>query len=158
MRTFAVVLLVVSGLSSPGPAPPVVSYGKPVPGAVVRGFDDVGTYEAGHRGVDLATSPGEAVRTAAPGSVTFAGQVAGRGVVVVLHADGIRTTYEPVRPAVRAGQQVGAGTVLGTVSGTHPGCSPGGCVHWGARRGDAYLDPLTLLTELGPVRLLPWDP
>ena len=31
------------------------------------------------------------------------------------------------------------------------------CLHWGARRGDTYLDPLSLLRPLGPVRLLPWS-
>ncbi len=53
---------------------------------VARGFDppDV-VWGAGHRGVDLVGSPGQAVHSALPGTVTFAGMLAGRGVVVVDH-------------------------------------------------------------------------
>jgi murein DD-endopeptidase MepM/ murein hydrolase activator NlpD len=90
--------------------------------------------------------------------VRFAGPVAGRGVVVLQHPDGISTEYEPVRalPRVVAGAAVIRGAPLGVVVGTHHGCSPGRCLHWGARRGDRYLDPLSLLVPLGPVALLPW--
>ena len=126
------------------------------PLVVVRAFDrGVTQYAAGHRGADLAAARGSAVASAARGVVSFAGAVAGRGVVVVTHPDGIRTTYEPVRPAVVAGQRVAAGQTVGTVDGKHAGCTRS-CLHWGARRGDAYLDPLALLRPLGPVRLLPW--
>ena len=90
------------------------------------------------------------------GRVQFAGPVAGRGVVVITHADGIRTEYEPVAPTVRAGDAVDTGRVIGRILGTHDMCPPGDCLHWGARRGDIYIDPLLLLNPLGPVRLLPW--
>jgi murein DD-endopeptidase MepM/ murein hydrolase activator NlpD len=153
----------LAGAPHDPPAPPArsdspVRYVAPVqPLDVVRGFDPpAGPYAAGHRGVDLAVTPGQAVGAAALGTVTFAGAVAGRGVVVLAHADGVSTEYEPVDPAVTAGQQVHAGEVLGTVSGAHEGCVPDRCLHWGARRGGAYFDPLTLLEALGPVRLLPW--
>jgi murein DD-endopeptidase MepM/ murein hydrolase activator NlpD len=49
--------------------------------------------------------------------VHYAGLVAGRGVVTVLHQSGLTTEYEPVRASVRAGQRVTAGAVLGAVSG-----------------------------------------
>jgi murein DD-endopeptidase MepM/ murein hydrolase activator NlpD len=137
---------------------PAVPYSPPVqPVRVVRAFEPPpGPYAAGHRGVDLATVPGERVSAAAAGTVAFAGTVAGRGLVVVAHADGIRTEYEPITPLVRAGQVVARGQPVGRVAGTHGACPPGGCLHWGARRGDRYLDPLALLRPLGPVRLLPW--
>ncbi|GAB2488326.1 hypothetical protein GCM10027265_45450 [Jatrophihabitans fulvus] len=137
--------------------PSAVTYVPPVaPPTVVRPFDPpAGPYGPGHRGVDLATRRGAVVVAAAAGTVTFAGAVAGRGVVVVAHADGIRTEYEPVRPSVRAGTPVARGQPVGVVTGSHRGC-PAGCVHWGARRGEVYLDPLELLRPLGPVRLLPW--
>ena len=134
-----------------------VDYTPPVDGAlrVLRGFDlMLLPLRRGHRGVDLA-APGGRVLAAAAGTVTFAGPVAGRGVVVLEHRDGIRTEYEPVRPSVRVGAVVGRGTPLGEVAGRHPGCVPADCLHWGARRGDTYLDPLLLLRPLGPVRLLP---
>jgi len=135
-------------------------YQLPVPGAVVRPFiAPVSDYGAGHRGVDLATTGGSLVRSAGPGTVSFAGYVAGRGLVVVIHPDGVSTEYEPLQPSVRAGEAVSGGTALGVVpvSGVHGACMPGGCLHWGARRAGAYFDPLTLLRPLGPVRLLPWD-
>ncbi|MEV4659646.1 M23 family metallopeptidase [Micromonospora sp. NPDC049301] len=109
---------------------------------------------AGHRGVDLAAPAGVVVRSAGPGTVLFAGLVAGRPVVTVGHAGGLRTTHEPVRPAVRPGQAVAAGAPLGELLPGHPGCPAAACLHWGLRRGAEYLDPLALL-GLGPVRLLP---
>ncbi|MEU4469786.1 peptidoglycan DD-metalloendopeptidase family protein [Micromonospora sp. NPDC023888] len=108
----------------------------------------------GHRGVDLAAPAGAVVRSAGPGTVLFAGLVAGRPVITVGHADGLRTTHEPVQPAVRPGQPVAAGTPLGELLPGHPGCPADACLHWGLRRGPDYLDPLALL-GLGPVRLLP---
>lgn len=144
----------VTAALSPAPA----GYQAPVPGSVVRPFvAPASDYGAGHRGVDLATSHGEVVRAAGPGTVSFAGDVAGRGLVVIVHPDGVSTEYEPLRPAVSAGSAVTAGTPLGMVSGVHGACIPGGCLHWGAQRGGAYFDPLSLLRPLGPVRLLPWD-
>jgi murein DD-endopeptidase MepM/ murein hydrolase activator NlpD len=80
--------------------------------------------------------------------------------VVLQHPDGISTEYEPLRTArtLRPGQAVARGDPVGVIAGTHRGCRPGRCLHWGAKRGDTYLDPLTLMVPLGPVRLLPWDP
>jgi hypothetical protein len=78
------------------------------------------------------------------------------GLVVLVHPDGISTEYEPVHPAVRRGQRVRRGQVIGHVHGRHGACAPGSCLHWGARRGGHYIDPLALLRPLGPVRLLPW--
>ncbi|MFY1598740.1 murein hydrolase activator EnvC family protein [Micromonospora sp. WMMD737] len=110
----------------------------------------------GHRGVDLAAAPGATVRAAGAGTVLFAGLVAGRPVVTVGHADGLRTTHEPVSPAVRPGETLAARAPLGTLLAGHPGCPAPACLHWGLRRGADYLDPLALL-GLGPVRLLPLD-
>ena len=141
------------------PAPVVVGYAAPVPEPldVLRGFQaPAGPYAAGHRGVDLATRPGEPVRAAGDGVVTFAGPVAGRGVVVIAHPDGVSTEYEPLSPAVTTGEAVVRGAVVGSVTGVHGDCPPGSCLHWGARRGTEYFDPLSLLQPLGPVRLLPW--
>ncbi|MDG4808354.1 peptidoglycan DD-metalloendopeptidase family protein [Micromonospora sp. WMMD1120] len=121
----------------------------------VRRFDPPAQpWLPGHRGVDLAAPAGATVRSAGSGTVLFAGPVAGRPVVTVGHADGLRTTHEPVRPGVRAGQAVTAGTPLGELLPGHPGCPAAACLHWGLRRGEDYLDPLALL-GLGPVRLLP---
>jgi len=89
----------------------------------------------GHRGVDLAAPAGAAVRAAGAGTVRFAGMIAGVGVVSVDHADGLRTTYQPVAPTVRAGQPVAAGDPIGVLVAGHPGCPVAACLHWGLRRG-----------------------
>ncbi|MGN9907291.1 M23 family metallopeptidase [Phytohabitans sp. LJ34] len=111
---------------------------------------------AGHRGVDLAAQVGAPVRAAGAGTVHFAGSVAGRGVVSVAHPNGLRTTYEPLKPSVRTGQAVAAGDQIGKLIAGHAGCPVAACLHWGLRRGEEYLDPLALL-GLGRVRLLPLD-
>lgn len=126
---------------------------------VVAAFDPPSEpWGAGHRGVDLLGTPGQGVRAALPGRVTWAGTLAGRGVVVVDHGS-TRTTYEPVAASVAVGTTVGAGDRLGTLSAIGSHCPPRACLHWGwIERGriDAamYLDPLRLVGA-GPVRLLP---
>ncbi|WP_326703253.1 M23 family metallopeptidase [Streptomyces cyaneofuscatus] len=141
-----------------GPVWPLA--GRP---AVLRGWEPPATpYGPGHRGVDLAARPGDTVVAAATGRVSFAGRVAGRGVLVIeLAGSGVpplRTTYEPVRALVDKGAEVVAGQPVGVLE-TGPFHCAGGCLHWGLRRGDAYLDPLTLLPPAllrrGPSRLLP---
>ncbi|WP_078662586.1 M23 family metallopeptidase [Streptomyces bicolor] len=130
---------------------------------VLRGWEPPATaYGRGHRGVDLAAPAGTPVRAVAAGRVSFAGRVAGKGVVSVeLTGTGdppLRTTYEPVRAMLKKGEEVEAGEVVGTVQATGSHCA-GTCVHWGLRRDDAYLDPLSLLPpsllHRGPSRLLP---
>jgi len=121
---------------------------------VVRGFEPPPKpWLAGHRGLDLAGSPGQQVLSATPGTITYAGQLASLGVVVVSQGP-IRTTYEPVVASVRTGATVKAGQPIGRLSAAGSHCSPAVCLHWGLRRGEEYLDPLSLLTS-GPVRLLP---
>ena len=124
--------------------------------AVVHGFDPpTSQWGAGHRGVDLAGSPGQVVRAASGGTITFAGILAGKGVVVVSHG-ATRTTYEPVDASVSVGQTVGSGQPIGTLSLAFSHCFPRACLHWGLLRGETYLNPLALVGA-GPVRLLPPD-
>ncbi len=113
-------------------------------------------YGPGHRGIDLAGRTGQAVFAVAAGEVTFAGPVAGRGVVVVDHG-GLRSTYQPVTPAVTAGDRVEAGQRIGRLTSAHSHCAPSACLHLGAKRGELYVDPLSLLGNR-PVRLKPLDP
>ncbi len=107
----------------------------------------------GHRGVDLAGDPDQAVRAAGAAQVTFAGQIAGLGVIVLDHG-ALRTTYEPVHPTVDVGDTVAAGDVIGRLRTAGGHCLPATCLHWGLLRGTTYLNPL-LLVGGGPVRLLP---
>jgi len=157
------------GASPPSPPAdtpvPVVGRAWPVGlhPSVIRGWEPPATtYGRGHRGVDLAAAPGTPVRAVAPGRVSFAGRVAGRGVVSVeLNGTGdppLRTTYEPVRATAKKGAEVTAGEVIGVLEPTGSHC-PASCLHWGLRRADTYLDPLSLLPPWllgrGPSRLLP---
>ena len=114
--------------------------------------------------MDLVAPEGTGVRSPGPGVVTFAGQVARRGVVVVTHPDGLRTSLEPVAASVPVGTAVAAGSAIGAVEAAGPTTRHDAeplrarsCVHWGVRRGERYLDPLSLL-DRRPIVLLPTDP
>lgn len=122
------------------------------PPTVVRPFDPpLHRWLPGHRGVDLDARGSTQVLAAGPGTVIFAGVLFGEGVVVIEH-HGVRTTYEPVRASVHAGDAVVAGTPIGTLAAGH--CPTGACLHWGLvsghGRGVRYYDPLLLV---GRVRL-----
>ena len=137
------------------PAPAVGAWVWPLAGAhaVSRAFDPPETpYGRGHRGADLPGDVGVPVRAAGAGRISYAGLLAGRGVVVVVHGE-LRTTYEPVTAAVRVGQQVSAGQLIGHLDAGHAGCRPA-CLHWGLLRGAVYLDPVRLVSR-GPSVLLP---
>ena len=146
----------------PAPSVPAIARTWPVGShpLVLRGWEPPATvYARGHRGVDLATPAGAQVRAVAAGRVSFAGRVAGRGVVSVeLAGTDLRTTYEPVTATMKKGDEVEPGAVVGTVEVTGSHC-PTTCVHWGLLRGKTYLDPLALLPpwllNRGPSRLLP---
>jgi murein DD-endopeptidase MepM/ murein hydrolase activator NlpD len=92
------------------------------------------------------------------GVVTHSGTVAGRGTVTVLHAGGLRSTYEPVDSSVSEGAVVVGGAPIGVVapglgsSSAH--CGARVCLHLGARRGETYVDPWPLLAG-GRLALLP---
>lgn len=164
--TLCCLLLALAGGGSPPdrawPVPGAQGASRPV---VLRLFDPPATpWGAGHRGVDLHTDPGATVVAAAPGTVVFAGQVGGRGVISIELAgdDGppMRITYEPVRATVAAGEEVTAGQPVGILeSGPYHCDRP--CLHWGFKESGTrrYQDPLSLLpAELlrpGPSRLLP---
>jgi murein DD-endopeptidase MepM/ murein hydrolase activator NlpD len=158
--------------AAPGPGPippprpegaggyvePAARFGWPLAPAptVSRPFQPPSApYGPGHRGVDLIGTEGQPVLAAGDGAVVYAGPLADRGVVSIDHPNGLRTSYEPVRVTVRAGQLVRRGEPVGTLAAGHLGCRAGACLHWGLRRDGQYLDPL-LLVRRAHVRLLPW--
>jgi murein DD-endopeptidase MepM/ murein hydrolase activator NlpD len=141
-----------AGVPAPGSGYAWPLYPPPTVAAPFRAPEHA--YGPGHRGADLLGSIGQAVLAARTGVVVFAGAVGGRGVVSVEHDDGLRTTYEPLQPMVRAGTAVAAGAVLGVLQPGHRTRTPA-CLHWGVRRARLeYLDPLVLLRPTR-VRLLP---
>ena len=153
--TLAVAVATVSLIaSSPaalaGDAPPL-TYVAPVDGPVVDGWrPPASRYGAGNRGIDLSSSPGEPVRAAAEGTVVFAGRIGPSSHVVVLHPDGVRTSYSFLESVeVRRGDRVAQGDTVGVA---------GERVHFGARIGGDYLDPNVLLGDGPPrVRLVSTD-
>ena len=88
---------------------------------------------------------GQSVHAPAAGTVTFGGSLAGRGVLVVAHDGGLRSTFEPVDGSVAVGARVARGEVVGVVTSTPGHCAPAVCLHWGVRRGETYLDPLAFV-------------
>lgn len=161
MRTLALFVLAVA-LTTP-PSPPVaaskpistIAHTLPVHGKVLRDYaPPEKRWQSGHRGVDLNASPGQPIRASAPGTVHFAGPIAGMTSLSIMHVDGIRTTYQPIDTALKKGDHVTAGQVIGhlAVNAKHP--EPG--LHWGALRGKDYLNPLDLVQRrpivLKPVR------
>ncbi len=147
VRAAAVALAVVAlvALLSAVPAAVAVSWMRPVPGAVTRGFvygrDPFAPRQ--HRGADFAAAPGARVLAACGGVVVNTRGVGARAVT--LECGRWRVTHLPLASvAVRTGTHVHAGALLGTLapSADHRG------LHLGVRRaGDpfGYVDPLPFL-------------
>jgi murein DD-endopeptidase MepM/ murein hydrolase activator NlpD len=140
------------------PAGEPESYIWPVVGPVLRGFEPPDSrFTAGHRGIDIGAPLGTSVRAAAAGTVAFAGSVAGSRFVSIDHADGVRTTYSWLSVvSVGRGAAVGQGEVIGATGHGHPAVDRPH-LHFGARLGEDYLDPMILL-GVGPrVHLAPLE-
>jgi triacylglycerol esterase/lipase EstA (alpha/beta hydrolase family) len=141
MRRLAVVLATLVALVAASPAvaaaPGAVTYRPPVDAPVVDPFRPADpNWNSGNRGLEYATTPGTTVGAAAAGEVVFAGPVADGLHVVVLHDDGLRTSYSFLAlVAVRRGDRVVQGQTVGTTRDRF---------HFGVRAGEAYLDPARL--------------
>ena len=151
MRRICCVLLVVPAVlaATIAPAGAAGHYEPPVSESIVDHFRAPLTpYGPGNRGIDYATTPGEVVRAAADGEVVFAGRVGLSQHVVVLHPDGLRTSYSFLAGIdVRRGDHVAQGDVVGRA---------GEELHFGARTpDDRYLDPEVLLSSGLTVHLIP---
>lgn len=139
----------------------------PADGAQVRGFaPGQERWDSGHRGVDIAHKKGAPVVSTGAGVVTYAGYLATREIVVINHGphhlvpagEDLFTVYEPVKPLVKVGDVVRAGTPIGVLATGDIHCQTA-CLHWGAKwshgHSTGYLNPWLLLPHL-PISLLPW--
>ncbi|WP_256082058.1 M23/M56 family metallopeptidase [Massilia sp. YIM B04103] len=136
---------------------------KPIPDGRVSSFfgvprkrsaDGAGMPAAAsiHHGVDFAARTGSEVRAVAEGVVAestdlYAGQEKYGKVVVIEHADGLRSLYahldsRSVRPgdSVKAGQLIARSGASGRVSGPH--------LHLEALKNGQHIDPQTLIANL----------
>lgn len=145
------VLLVLTAVL-PAAAPPggaAVAYRPPVDAPVTDAFRlPDGPYGAGNRGLEYATTPGQAVTAMGDGLVVFAGPVAGTAAVTVLHPDGLRSSLTHLPEVlVEEGQRVVVGQLVGRA---------GERLHLGVRSGGTYLDPAPLFAAAS-VHLVPLD-
>jgi murein DD-endopeptidase MepM/ murein hydrolase activator NlpD len=122
------------------------TYAWPVRGPVIRGFEPPPTpFASGHRGIDIGAPFGSDMVAAQDGVVAFAGWVGGSLFVSIDHDDGVRTTYSWLSGiAVVPGDSVILGQVIGQTGQGHPG-SVTPHLHFGARVGTTYIDPMLLL-------------
>ena len=94
-----------------------------------------------HRGIDIAAAEGTPIQAVRPGTVTFAGERGGYGLVVYVdHGDGLETRYAHCSQLnVKTGERISQGQVLGEVGST--GRSTGNHLHFEARENGVAVDP-----------------
>jgi murein DD-endopeptidase MepM/ murein hydrolase activator NlpD len=95
-----------------------------------------------HDGIDLAAPEGTPVKTAAVGTVLFAGEQKGYGqLVIVEHPGGLVTLYAHNRDLrVKTGEKVRAEQVIATVG--ESGRTSGPHLHFEVRKGGVPVDPM----------------
>ena len=120
----------------------------PVDHAITRHFEAPSSaYGPGHRGIDFGVAEGTLVRSAAAGTVKFAGLVAGRRAVTMAHAGGIETTYSMLSEVrVTRGEEVVRGRFVGVAGSAHSG--QGSSLHFGVKLDGDYVDPVLFLGPL----------
>ena len=137
----ALLLLGLTPLPAVSESPPCVGLAWPVSGEVIAPYAPSGRY-AGHWGVDIGADSGSVVRAAAPGRVTFAGEVAGNRTVTIDHGGGLRTSYSYLNVRlVGAGSWIDAGDPVGRSGSPHAVVG----LHFSVRVDGAYVDPITWL-------------
>lgn len=129
----------------------LVLYQAPVSDVVIDPFRPPAHIGAsGNRGLEYGNPPRRLVVAAADGTVTFAGQVAGSGVVTIQHDDGVRTSYVGLGDLfVEEGDMLWRGDHIAVA------VVP---LHFGARIHEHYLDPQILIDASQPserARLVP---
>ena len=135
------------------------TYTWPVVGPVIRGFEPPpNPYAPGHRGIDIGAPFGSDMVAAQDGTVAFSGWVGGSLFISIDHADGVRTTYSWISASVvRKGQPVDRGELIGSTGHGHPDIDTPH-LHFGARIGSTYIDPMLLLEGadlVGVIHLAP---
>ena len=132
----------VAALRLPPPRPPL-SLAWPIQGPITDPFGP--RWGRFHAGIDIAAPSGSGVVAAAPGTVVYAGWLAGGWgrLVTIAHGDA-RTMYAHLsKIEVRVGEEVKAGWQVGRVGAT--GDATGPHLHFELRVSGAAVDPLPAL-------------
>ena len=122
---------------------------RPVPGTISSGFGPrihpIHGYSLMHNGIDMNGGSGQAIVSAASGTVIFAGVKGGYGnTIMVDHGGGMVTLYaHQSKFAVSAGQSVKRGQTIGYVGST--GVSTGPHLHFEVRVGGNPVNPAKYL-------------
>lgn len=123
----------------------------PVRGVLYARFGKKGNEP--HDGIDLAAPAGTPVKTAAAGTVLFAGEQKGYGLIAIVdHGDGLVTLYAHNKDLrVQTGQKVREDQVVATVG--ESGQTSGPHLHFEVREHGRPIDPLTRLRSMSAERL-----
>jgi murein DD-endopeptidase MepM/ murein hydrolase activator NlpD len=145
-RIVVLVCFLAALLGRPAIAAAAGTWMWPVDGPVIREFEPPDSpYGSGHRGIDIAAAIGTPVRAAAPGTVSFAGSVAGSLFVTVDHGGGLASTYSFLQgTSVSKGEAVRQGQTIASSGPGHPDVTPTH-LHFGVKLDGAYVDPLDYL-------------
>jgi hypothetical protein len=108
------------------------------------------TTSSTHRGTDISAEEGASVIAPLAGSVTFVGRVPAVGggtvrAVTIATAEGSVTLLPLSAASVSKGDSLAEGDAVGTLSESGDGSSAGAHLHVGVKRGDLYVDPLSVL-------------
>jgi len=161
MRRLVIPLLLGLALVAAGaiPSPAAGLWTWPVTGPILRAFDPPDNpYGAGHRGIDVGTSVGTAIRAPAAGVVSFAGKVGGQLFLTIAHGGALQSTASWLTDVlVHKGDTVAAGQVVAHTGWGHT-ADPVPHLHFSVRLDGAYVDPLDYLAPMdvsGLIRLAP---
>lgn len=150
----AAVLACALALANPGAAH--AAWPLRSAGSVTLGFG--ATYRAAeatsssvHHGIDVSAAEGDRVLAPLAGRVTFAGRVPAAGggqvrAVTIATSAGSLTLMPLSSASVAKGAELAEGDDVGVLAGDGDGSSAVTHVHVGLKRGDLYVDPLSVLS------------
>ncbi|WP_018143638.1 M23 family metallopeptidase [Alloscardovia criceti] len=126
------------------------------PAELLQDFDaPAQVWLPGHRGVDVDADSGMLIFAPQGGTIVFSGRVAHKDVVVIEHAHGWRSTFEPAITTLSVGTKVQRGQSIAQISDGGSDHCQDACLHWGVKIDKKrYLNP-RLLTEVRPITILP---
>ncbi|SKB01001.1 Peptidase family M23 [Agreia bicolorata] len=156
-RRLALIVIALA-LAAPSPTPTAPAWAWPVgdPHVIIRDWQPPpNEYSAGHRGIDIAASPGDIIVAPDSGIVHFAGRVVDRTVVSIAHTGDLVSSYEPLETTLKKGDRVERGQQIGVVVAS--GHCAESCLHFGVRHDGRYISPLLLLDARPRAVLLPVD-